>query len=430
MASNPQVTAELEQEKRLASRHRSERRFRLLGLASLGIAALALILLLGSMITRAWPALWQHHVILSVSLDETKLGITAPVTEESLRLARLDIAVREAIQAVFPDVQDPTDIRRLRGLISRGAEIEIRHELLKHPDWLGQARALSLPLSDNADMFLKGRISSSTPESMRRLKNKEINWLETLASRRLIESHFNTAFFTSPDSRRPELAGIQGSLVGSFWLVLICLLTAFPLAVMAALYLEEFPGQSRFADWLEITINNLAAVPSIIYGLLGLSLYLHWMELPRSSALAGGLTLALLTLPVIIISTRTALRSVPVSIRDAARALGASPVQVVLHHVLPLALPGIMTGTILGMARAIGETAPLLMIGMVAFIAGTPTSPLDPATAMPVQIFLWSDSPELAFADKTCLLILALLGILIVMNAIASTIRRRFETKW
>jgi phosphate transport system permease protein len=430
MVTKFSVTEELAQEKRLLARHRQEKRFRLYGMASLGIAGLALVILLGSMVTRAWPALWQHHVVLPVSFETETLRISAPLTEETLRNARVDIAVRQAMQRAFPLVQSPQDIRLLRGLISRGADHDLREQLAENPGWLGQEKAVGLRLSDNADMYLKGRIRKTTLESMRRLSNTEIVWLDALKSRDLVERRFNTGFFTNADSRRPELAGIIGSFTGSLWLMLSCLLVSFPLAVMAALYLEEFSSQNRYADWLEITINNLAAVPSIIYGLLGLTLYLHWIDLPRSSALAGGLTLALLILPVIIISTRTALRSVPTSIRDAARALGASNTQVVLHHVLPLAVPGIMTGTILGLARAIGETAPLLMIGMVAFIASTPTSVMDPSTAMPVQVYLWSDSPELAFADKTCLLILVLLAVLITMNAIASTIRRRFETKW
>jgi phosphate transport system permease protein len=241
---------------------------------------------------------------------------------------------------------------------------------------------------------------------------------------------FITSFFTKSDSREPERAGLLGSLTGSFLVILICMIVAMPIGVGAAIYLEEFSRKTRFKTFLEILINNLAAIPSIVYGLLGLAIFLHLAKLPRSSSLAGGLTLALLVLPVIIVSTRNAIASVPPSIKDAAIAMGASKMQVVFHHILPLALPGIMTGSILSMARALGETAPLLMIGMVAFVRDIPEKLTDPATTLPVQIFIWSDLPEQGFVEKTSAAIIVLLAFLILANALAVYLRRKFEYKW
>jgi phosphate transport system permease protein len=262
------------------------------------------------------------------------------------------------------------------------------------------------------------------------LSDREIAWIDALERRERVRSSFALRFFTSGDSREPELAGIWGAVVGSFLTLLVTLAIAFPLGVSAAVYLEEFAPHNRLTDLIEVNINNLAAVPSIVFGLLGLAVYLNAFGLPRSAPLVGGLTLALMTLPTIIITARVAIEAVPPSIREAARGIGASPLQVVGHHVLPLAMPGILTGTIIGMARALGETAPLLMIGMVAFIVDVPAGFTDAATALPVQIFLWADSPERAFVEKTAGAILVLLGFLIAMNGSAIWLRRRFERRW
>lgn len=284
--------------------------------------------------------------------------------------------------------------------------------------------------SSNADLYLKGVISEKVPESERNLTDQQIGWLKTLEQKKLARTIFNSTFFTQGDSRAPEQAGFLGAMIGSGLTLIICLLVVFPLGVMTAVYLEEFARKSKWVDIIEININNLAAVPSIVFGLLGLAVYINVMHLPRSAALVGGMTLALMVLPVIIIATRVALKSIPDSIRDAARALGASPIQVVWHHVLPLAMPGIMTGTILSMARAIGETAPLLMIGMVAFIVDLPMGFTSPATVMPVQIYLWASSPEIGFTQKTAAGILVLLVLLLLMNALAIILRKRFEVRW
>jgi phosphate transport system permease protein len=241
---------------------------------------------------------------------------------------------------------------------------------------------------------------------------------------------FNTALFTNGDSREPELAGIRGALMGSLYMLFITIALSFPLGAAAAVYLEEFAPRNRWADLIEVNINNLAAVPSIVFGLLGLAVFINWMGVPRSAPLVGGLVLSLLTLPVIIIASRAAIKSVPPSIREAALGVGASRMQVVFHHVLPLALPGMLTGTIIGMSRALGESAPLLMIGMVAFIVDVPGGFSDPATALPVQIYLWADSPERAFAERTSAAIIVLLGFLLLMNLAAVIIRKRVERQW
>jgi phosphate transport system permease protein len=298
------------------------------------------------------------------------------------------------------------------------------------PSLIGATRKVWLPASGDADMFFKGAIARDIPEKTRRINDRQIAWLDALEEDGALRKRFNVTFFTTGDSREPEQAGIWGAIVGSTLMLLVTLILSFPMGVTAAVYLEELSAKSRWTDFLEVNINNMAAVPSIIYGLLGLAVFLNVMHLPRSAPVVGGIVLALMTFPTIIIATRASLKAVPPSIREAARGLGASPVQVVLHHVLPLAMPGIFTGTIIGMSRALGESAPLLMIGMVAFIVDIPQGPFDPATALPVQIYLWADSPERAFVEKTAAATLVLLVFLVVMNATAVILRRKFEKRW
>lgn len=273
-------------------------------------------------------------------------------------------------------------------------------------------------------------VSYVTPEANRRVSDREVAWLERLREQGLVQRRFNWAFFTSGDSREPELAGIRGALVGSALMLLVTLVLCLPIGVAAAIYLEEFAPKNRLTELIEVNINNLAAVPSIVFGLLGLAVFLNYAGLPRSAPLVGGLVLALLVLPTIIIASRAALKAVPPSIKEAALGVGASHQQAIFHHVLPLAMPGIMTGTIIGMAHALGETAPLLMIGMVAFIVEVPTGLTDAATALPVQIYLWSDLPEIAFQSKTAAAIIVLLLFLFVMNGAAIVLRKRFERRW
>ncbi|MEJ2165138.1 MAG: phosphate ABC transporter permease PstA [Desulfobacterales bacterium] len=306
----------------------------------------------------------------------------------------------------------------------------MRSQVLEHPDTIGKTQSVWLPADDDVDMLIKGHFDRRAPERERRLKDKQLAWIDRLSAEGRIEKQFNPTFFTAGDSREPELAGIWGALVGSFLVLIVTLVLSFPIGVATAVYLEEFAPRNRWTDLIEVNINNLAAVPSIVFGLLGLAVFLNFFGLPRSAPLVGGLVLTLMTLPTIIIAARSALKSVPPSIREAALGVGASKLQMVAHHVLPLALPGILTGTIIGMARALGETAPLLMIGMVAFIVEIPHGFTDPATVLPVQIFLWADSPERAFVERTSAAIMVLLAFLIAMNAAAVILRRRFEKRW
>jgi len=338
--------------------------------------------------------------------------------------------VQASLKRQFPDVKGRRDQRKLRRMFSVGVREQLRNSILENPEIIGTTQRISLLSSDDIDQVYKGNIDVSIPENRRKVKDIEVRWLTALKDDGRVSSQFHWRFFTSGDSREPELAGIWGATVGSMLTLLVTLLTAFPIGLLTAVYLEEFAPKNRFTDIIEININNLAAVPSIVFGLLGLALFLGLMGLPRSAPLVGGLTLALMTLPTIIIASRASISAVPPSIRDAARALGASRMQVVFHHVVPLAMPGILTGTIIGMAQALGETAPLLMIGMVAFIVDVPSGVTDAATALPVQIFLWSDSPERAFLEKTSAAIMVLLLFLMAMNALAIWLRQKFEQQW
>ena len=284
--------------------------------------------------------------------------------------------------------------------------------------------------SDDVDMLMKGHMDRSSPEKNRRLSDQQIEWIDKLKVEGKLDLFFNSTFFTKADSREPESAGILGAAVGSAFALFITLMLALPLAVMSAIYLEYFAKPGKITDFIEVNINNLAAVPSIVFGLLGLAVFLGFFGMPRSVPLVGGMVLALMTLPTIIIATRASIRAVPTSIRDAALGLGASKMQTATDHILPLAAPGILTGTIIGMAQALGETAPLLMIGMVAFIVDVPDTITSPATALPVQIFMWSDSAERAFSERASLAIMVLLVFLISMNIAAVFLRKKYETKW
>jgi phosphate transport system permease protein len=279
-------------------------------------------------------------------------------------------------------------------------------------------------------MLQKGYVDRSLPPERRLLDTNFIQWHDKLEEQGRVDAFFNTTFFTGSDSREPEQAGIMSSTVGSFLTLFVTLLLSFPIAVLAAVYLEEFAPKNKLTDLIEVNINNLAAVPSIVYGLLGLAVIINFFGFPRSSPLVGGIVLSLMTLPTIIIAARSALRAVPPSIREAALGVGASRIQTVTHHVLPLSLPGILTGTIIGMAQALGETAPLLMVGMVAFIVEVPSGVTDASTVLPVQVFLWSTSPERAFIEKTSAAIMVLLAFLIAMNATAVLLRKQFERRW
>jgi phosphate transport system permease protein len=423
-----------EMQARVRRRHRAEARFRRLGMLAIAAAGAALAVLLGSIVSNGYGAFQQTRVLLDLDYDPVALGVKpgpeGQDLEDALRRGDYAAVIRNALTERFPDVTQRADVRRLQGIVSAGARAAARDRLLADPSLLGGRAEVWVPADDEVDMLAKGRVSRDVVESERRLGDREIAWIDALERDGRVKRFFNSGFFRSGDSREPELAGIRGALVGSFLTLIVTLAISFPLGVASAVYLEEFAPQNRWTELIEVNINNLAAVPSIVFGLLGLAVFLNFFMLPRSAPLVGGLTLALMTLPTIIIAGRSAIKAVPPSIREAARGLGASPLQVMAHHVLPLAMPGILTGTIIGMARALGETAPLLMIGMVAFIVDVPSGFDDASTVLPVQIYLWADSPERAFIEKVSGAILVLVGFLVLMNGAAIWMRQRFEKRW
>ncbi len=417
-------------ERRLRRRYAAERRFRLYGILAISIALLALAALLVGIVSRGYSAFFTHEVALEVFLDPEVIDPSNARDPAALARADYDRVIRSALYERFPEVQGRRERRQLRGLISSGAGFELAKRVAANPDWIGTTRRLEVPLDDEADMFFKGFIRADVPENDRRLRDDQIAWLQALKADGAVSRKVNWRFLRSGDSREPELAGVWGAVVGSALTLAVTLVISLPLGVASAIYLQEFAPKNRWTDLIEVNINNLAAVPSIVFGLLGLAVFLNFMGLPRSAPLVGGLLLALMTLPTIIIASRSAVAAVPPSIREAALGVGASPVQTVLHHVLPPAMPGILTGTIIGMARALGETAPLLMIGMVAFIVDIPSTFTSPATALPVQVYLWADSPERAFVEKASAAIMVLLAFLMLMNLTAVLLRRKFERRW
>lgn len=404
---------------RLKQRHRKELRFKCYGIGAILVSLLVLVLLLGSIIYRAVPAFTQTTLTLSINLDSTEL--------ESGNSQTL---VTNSLLALFPEVISRHDRRELFRLVSNNAGSAIDNYVLRHPDKLGGTHSIELLASSDVDMLMKGKVNLKLPEDERSLSDKQVSWINHMVSQGIIKKKFNTGFFTNGDSREPESAGMLGSILGSLMTLAICMGFAIPLAVLTAVYLEEFAPKNRLTDLIEVNINNLAAVPSIVYGLLGLAVFLLLIDMPRSSALAAGLTLGLMALPTMVITTRHALRAVPQSIRSAALALGASPLQVVIHHTIPLSMPGIMTGCILTVARMMGETAPLLMLGMIGFFRDIPSKFTDAATVMPVQIYIWSDSAEPGFIERTSAGILVLLTVMITINLIAVVIRQKFEKHW
>ena len=415
------------QVRRLKRRYAAERRFRLYGIATLLLALGFLVSLFVVILGNAYPAFRQTEIALEIHFDPQLIDPEGTRAPAALSGADYGALVNQALAGLFPEVTGRREKRALRRLVSVGAAFELRAMVLDEPTLIGETRGVWLPASADVDLLVKGGPREAAEA---RLGAEAAAWIVRLRADGRLERHFNHRFLTAGDSREPELAGIRGAVVGSFYALVVCLGLAFPLGVMTAVYLQEFAPKNRWTDLIEVNINNLAAVPSIVFGLLGLAVLLNFLGLPRSAPLVGGIVLALMTLPTVIIAGRAALGAVPPSIREAALALGASPLQVVAHHVLPLAMPGILTGTIIGMARALGETAPLLMIGMVAFIVDVPSGPTDPATALPVQIFLWADVPERGFAERTAAAIVVLLGFLAVMNLAAVLLRRRFEQRW
>jgi phosphate transport system permease protein len=480
----------------IARRYAAERRFRLYGVAALVLTTAFLFVLVADIVWRSIPAFTQYHAVLDVTVDPEKVDPAKPAAGDFEGL------VKAAWRAQFPSATSRADRRLLNGLVSGAGGDELRRRVLADPALIGKTVAVPVMLSDDADLFLKGQVTSvariagqgplniraegenyflsgqgvgpgkivladggafrieaeglsapaeaivapgaasdiaqgqwqfldfGTPESERKITDREAVWLEMVRERGSLERQVAWNFFLNGDSREAEQAGILGSIMGSLMVVFVTVALSLPIGVSAAIYLEEFAPRNRLTEIIEVNINNLAAVPSIIFGLLGLAVFLGFFGMPRSVPLVGGIVIALMSLPTIIIASRAAIRAVPPSIREAALGVGASHQQAVFHHVLPLAMPGIMTGTILAVASAIGETAPLLLIGMVAFIVDVPTGFLDTATVLPVQIYLWSDLPERAFEARTAAAIVVLLLIMMMLNALAIYLRKKFERRW
>jgi phosphate transport system permease protein len=406
--------------------------FRFYGLMSVLIGVSFLVVLFTTIIGNGYGAFQETFVRLEIKFDPEVIDPEGKRDPDVLAAANYPQLVKKSLGELFPDAEGRAARRELYALMSSGAAYRIQAMVVANPDLLGQSRELWLPADDEVNIFVKQRAKEGATgeDDVQRLSEQQVAWIDRLGDMDRLQQRFNTTFFTAGDSRDPELAGIWGATKGSFFMLLVTLLLSFPLGVAAAIYLEEFAPRSWLVDIIEVNINNLAAVPSIVFGLLGLAVFINFFGLPRSAPLVGGLVLSLMTLPVIIIASRAAIKSVPPSVREAALGVGASKVQMVFHHVLPLGLPGMLTGAIIGMARALGESAPLLMIGMVAFIVEVPGGPMSPSTALPVQIYLWADSPERAFVERTSAAIMVLLAFLLVMNAAAVWLRNRFERRW
>jgi phosphate transport system permease protein len=413
----------------LKRRYAIEKLFKIMGvtaiLAALSMLAILFVTIAGS----GYSAFQQTFIRLDITFDREFIDPEDTGDPDIISRADYGGVVKKSLREMFPDVTKRRDKRALYALASSGGAFQLREMVMEETELIGSTQQVWIPADDDVDMYMKGYIKADT-EGAGRIKENKKRLITELINRGALEKRFNVALFTGGDSREPELAGLWGAVVGSLYTMLVTLALSFPLGVATALYLEEFAVKNIWTDIIEVNINNLAAVPSIVFGLLGLAVFLNFFGLPRSAPLVGGLVLTLMTLPTIIIASRASLQSVPPSIREAALGVGASNMQSVLHHVLPLALPGMLTGTIIGMARALGETAPLLMIGMVAFIVDIPTGVFDKATVLPVQIYLWADSPERAFVERTSAAIIVLLAFLLIMNAVAVVLRNKFERRW
>ncbi|WP_457576689.1 phosphate ABC transporter permease PstA [Desulfomarina sp.] len=413
----------------LAGRYRRERSFRLLGLWAVIMSIAFVLFLFISIFSKGYTAFEQTRIAIDIHFDQNFFR------NENLARADYPGIVKYSLRKMFPMVKTRKDRRALYHLVSPAASYRLRQMVHDNPKLIGTIKTVWVPADDDVDMLMKSGLPGVSGDGEKTISNARISdlqlkWLLMLQEGKRIRKEFNSTFFTTGDSREPELAGILGAIKGSFYTLLITLALSFPIGTATAVYLEEYAPRNRWTDLIEVNINNLAAVPSIIFGLLGLAIFINFWGLPRSTPLVGGLVLTLMTLPTIIIAGRASLKSVPPSIREAAFGVGASKLQTITHHVLPLALPGMLTGTIIGMAQALGETAPLLMIGMVAFIVDIPGSITDAATVLPVQIYLWADSPERAFTEKTSAAIMVLLAFLISMNALAVYLRKKFEITW
>ena len=416
-------------EQRLIKRHRAEKRFKFYGLFSIFLALLFVLILVNNIFSKGSSAFMKTVIKTEIFYDQELMEVENGASREDILDADFFDVTIESLLKVYP-TNGLEEEKQLINLFSTDAEIEIKLNFLENNNIAGQKIILEITASDDIDQLHKGNYPRDLPEERRRISDFQLKIFDKLVDEGKIEKNFNNYYFNKGDSRDPELAGIGGALVGSFYSILICLLLSFPIAVLASIYLEEFAPKNKITDFIEININNLAAVPSIVYGLLALQILLSTLHMPRSTPLVAGITLALMTLPRIIIPCRASLKAVPPSIREGALAVGASKFQSVFHHVVPLALPGTLSGTIIGLAQALGETAPLILIGMVAFVVDIPASPVDPSASLPVQVYLWSESAERGFVEKTSATIMILLSFLIVMNFLAVYLRQKFEKRW
>jgi len=416
---------------RLKSRRNAEWRFRAYGVAAITFCFLAIFVLFGSIISKGYSAFKQTHITVPVNFDASIIDPDGTKIEDTLTAADYQSLVKTALTTALQIA--PTDKparKRVMDLVSHSADTELRDLVIANPSIIGQTREVVLTASDNVDAIMKGTINRNVPEADRQVNDQQLGWIDALAKDGKVTKDFNTKLFTAGASSQPETAGLWVAFIGTIYMMLTVLILAVPLGVAAAIYLDEFAPKNRWTDLIEVNVNNLAAVPSIVFGLLGLAIFINGFGLPRSASLVGGLVLTLMTLPTIIIATRAAISSVPPSIKQAALGVGASKMQVIFHHILPLSIPGILTGTIIGLVRALGETAPLLMIGMVAFIIDPPKSILEPATALPIQIYMWATSAERGFVERTGAATIVLLVFSFIMNAGAIYLRRKYERRW
>ena len=416
-------------ESSVIKRRKKDARLKTYGRIAIGLAVSFLIFLFVSIFSKGIPGFFQYYVTLDVYLDRDRLDPKGDLSPVSLYNGDARSIVLESLYKVI-NPKGRKEKKAAKKIISSNADVRISKMVLDDPKILGKTISITFAVDDDIDSFLRGYIKRETPSSERRINDTVIKFVDNLSAENRISYKFSDYILTGSASRSPEIAGIKGAFIGSMLTLAVCFIIAFPLGVATAVYLEEFAPKKRITEIIEVNINNLAAVPSVVFGILGLAIFIGVFGMPRSIPLLGGMVLALMTLPTIIISSRAAIRAVPPSIKDAAYGIGASKLQTIFHHVLPLAMPGMLTGTIIGMAQALGETAPLLMIGMVAFIVDIPGGVTDPGTVLPVQIFMWADFAERMFIQKTSSAIIVLLVFLIFMNAAAVILRKKLERRW
>ncbi|MCH2302000.1 MAG: phosphate ABC transporter permease PstA [SAR324 cluster bacterium] len=413
----------------LKGRYSEETRFKFYGVFAVSLALGAVIFLLFTIFSTGYSAFWRTEFQVEIQFNGDYLGITQESSDQEVREANFLGLFRKNIAEQNKDVPR-RELRKLFAMFSESAADDLREMVIKNRTILGTTQKLKVLASSSVDMIVKGQAPREIEEKRRVLNDFQLGLLDRWTAEGWRSSSFNHRFFTNGDSRSPELAGLGGAIAGSFWTLMVCLILSFPMGVAAAIYLEEYAPKNRLTEIIEVNINNLAAVPSIIFGLLGLAVILNFFGLPRSTPLVGGIVLSLMTLPTIIIACRASLKAVPPSIREGALAMGASKMQTILHHVLPLAMPGTLTGTIIGLAQALGETAPLLMIGMFAFVVDIPAGPLESATALPVQVYLWAESSERGYVELTAAGIMMILIFMALMNSFAIILRKKFERRW